>query len=421
MVAGLTAFLVIAASITIFFLYYKLDFFAGCVRVLAGILAPFLTGLVIAYLLAPLYNLLMQYLVPGLRRVMKAESARSLSKLLSVLICLVTAILVLGGLVVLVLPSFLESMTGIIDALPGYLQRINQWIENFFVDNPQIYQQVTDYLNDISKSLMDWASTDLLPTLQSLTSDLGGSVSSVLGTVVTGVMAAVNVVKNLLLGFIVAAYLLLEKSTMLGQCKQIVYAIFGPKNGNEVVKRLRYTNQVLGGFIRGKLLDSLIIGVLCFIGVTVLNLPYGMLVSVIVGVTNIIPFFGPIIGAVPCTLLILMHSPIQALYFVIFVLVLQQIDGNLIGPKILGNSTGLNSFWILFSILLFGGLFGFVGMLIGVPLFAVIYSIVNDLVKMGLRKRQLSQSGADYVNLDLVGQEADGTYTYSKVKDPTEK
>jgi predicted PurR-regulated permease PerM len=146
-----------------------------------------------------------------------------------------------------------------------------------------------------------------------------------------------------------------------------------------------------------------------------------MLISVIVGVTNIIPFFGPIIGAVPCTLLILMHSPIQALYFVIFVLVLQQIDGNLIGPKILGNSTGLNSFWILFSILLFGGLFGFVGMLIGVPLFAVIYSIVSDLVKMGLRKRQLSQSGADYVNLDLVGQEADGTYTYSKVKDPTEK
>lgn len=423
--AGLTGFVMIAASITIFFIYYKLSFFLKCLKGVVSILAPFLVGLVIAYLLAPLYNLLMRNLRAALERCMKVKTAKSIATLVSVLACIVAALLILGGLVALVLPRFTESIMGIVNALPGYLQRLNLWIEGFFIDNPDIYQQVTESLDQLSDSVLDWASSDLLPMLEGLTMesllDKLGGVGSAVGVLFSGVMVAVDVVKNVVLGVIVAVYVLIEKNRMLGQCKQITYAVFGPKLGNRVVKRLRFTNTVLGGFIRGKLLDSLIIGMICFIGTSLMRMPYPTLLSVIVGVTNIIPFFGPIIGAVPCVLLILMHSPIQAVYFCIFILILQQFDGNILGPKILGNTTGLSSFWVLFSILLFGGLFGFVGMLIGVPLFAVIYSVISDVIHMKLNKRSLSTKAEDYVNLDLVRQEKDGSYSYGKLKNPEKK
>ncbi len=275
-------------------------------------------------------------------------------------------------------------------------------------------------LNNLYDSLVNWATSDLLPSLQSVSEGLDG-VSSLVSTLFSGLMAAVTAIKNLVLGFIVAAYLLIEKTTMIGQIKQMTYALFGPKRGNQIVYRMRYTNQVMGGVIRGKLLDSLIIGIICFIGVSIMRMPYPTLISVIIGVTNIIPFFGPFIGAIPCAVLILMYSPIQMVYFVIFILILQQFDGNILGPKILGNTTGLSSFWVLFSIIFFGGLFGFVGMLLGVPLFAVIYSLVSDFVSARLSKRKLSLLPDDYINLDEVEQQPDGGYKYPKMKDPTRK
>lgn len=418
-VIGLTAFLVIAASITLFFLYFKFSNIVSFIRMLNGILAPFFVGVVIAYLLAPLYNLLTRSLRSLLSKVMKEKTAWSLSKLLSVLISLLTALVVIGGLFALVLPRFAESIMGVANNLSTYLNRLNMWIEGFFVDNPDIYQEVTNLLNTASNQIISWTSTDLIPTLQRITENLG-DVTSALGAVFSGVMVAVSAVKNLVLGFIVAAYMLMEKTKMISQCKQIIYFVTGQRLGNALITRLRYSNKVLGGFIRGKLLDSLIIGILCYIGTSLLQMPYPVLLAVIVGITNVIPFFGPFLGAIPCALLVLMHDPIQTLYFVIFILVLQQFDGNILGPKILGDTTGLSSFWVLFSILLFGGLFGFVGMLIGVPLFAVIYSIVSDVVKMGLEKHGLSTDSAAYENLDLV-EETEGGYRYNKLKDPTEE
>ncbi len=420
MAAGLTGFVMIAASIAIYFLFAKISYFLNALKQLLDILAPFLMGFVIAYLLAPLYNYLLRNLRELLGSVMQERRANSVGTLISVLACILAGILVISGLFALVIPRFGESIVGVVNAMPSYLTRIEAWAREALADYPDIYAMVEDVLNNLYDSLVNWATSDLLPSLQSVSEGLDG-VSSLVSTLFSGLMAAVTAIKNLVLGFIVAAYLLIEKTTMIGQIKQMTYALFGPKRGNQIVYRMRYTNQVMGGFIRGKLLDSLIIGIICFIGVSIMRMPYPTLISVIIGVTNIIPFFGPFIGAIPCAVLILMYSPIQMVYFVIFILILQQFDGNILGPKILGNTTGLSSFWVLFSIIFFGGLFGFAGMLLGVPLFAVIYSLVSDFVSARLSKRKLSLLPDDYINLDEVEQQPDGGYKYPKMKDPTRK
>ena len=190
----------------------------------------------------------------------------------------------------------------------------------------------------------------------------------------------------------IAIYLLTSKETFIGQGKKIVYTLLPPKYGNIMVHVMRVSNQMFGGFISGKILDSAIIGVICYIGLMILRVPYSLLVAVIVGVTNIIPFFGPFIGAVPSVILIALADPIKGLYFLIFVVVLQQVDGNIIGPKILGDSTGLSAFWVVFAILVGGGLFGFMGMTLGVPTFAfIIFSGRGPHISCGnanCRKRQ---------------------------------
>ena len=213
------------------------------------------------------------------------------------------------------------------------------------------------------------------------------------------------------IGLIVMVYLLNMKDKLLTQAKMIIYGVFPMKIANKVIEEARYVHSVFGGFIIGKLLDSLIIGLLCFVVMSVAGMPYVLLVSVIVGVTNIIPFFGPFIGAVPSAFLILMDDPMMCLYFLILILLLQQFDGNILGPKILGDSTGLSSFWVLFAILLFGGLFGFVGMIVGVPTFAVFYRLVTELVTYLLGKRQLSMDIDQYKSLDYIDE---GAKTYIK-------
>ena len=225
-----------------------------------------------------------------------------------------------------------------------------------------------------------------------------------LGSMMSGVVTTVNVLMNLLIGVIIALYILNSKDTFCAQAKKMTYSFFTVEKANAIMARVAHIHRVFGGFITGKLMDSSIIGVLCFIGMRLMisfgwmTMPtsYALLIAVIIGVTNIIPFFGPFIGAVPSTILIMVISPVQALYFVIFVLLLQQFDGNILGPKILGNATGLSSFWVMFAILLFGGVMGFAGMVIGVPLFAVLYSVLTEKINHLLKKRGLSVDTNDY-------------------------
>ena len=201
---------------------------------------------------------------------------------------------------------------------------------------------------------------------------------------------------NLVIGVIISVYLLMGKRKFLAQAKKLCYALLGTKRGGIVCNVCTFANQAFGGFIGGKIIDSAIIGVLCFLGLSVLDMPYTMLISIIVGVTNVIPFFGPYLGAVPSALLLLVIDPMECLTFIIFILVLQQLDGNVIGPTILGDATGLNGFWVVVSILVFGSFFGIIGMVIAVPLFAVIYKIITEVVNRLLSNQGLSTVTSDY-------------------------
>ena len=223
--------------------------------------------------------------------------------------------------------------------------------------------------------------------------------------VYTGVVNIVNLVKNTLIGIIVMLYLLNIKDTLTAQSKKIIYSLFPLPAANEIIEKWRYIHKVFGGFIIGKLVDSLIIGILTFVWLSIIKMPYTVLISVIVGVTNIIPFFGPFIGAIPSALLVLLVSPKKCLWFLLSILVIQQLDGNIIGPKILGNSTGISSFWVLFSILFFGGVLGPVGMIIGVPTFAVIYRLTAEWVNKRLKKKELSTITDDYGVLDHIDED----------------
>ncbi len=416
---GLTAFLVIGASLLLFFLFYNIRSIRTFLNNVVGVLAPFIVGGVIAYLLSPIYNLLVRNFDELLQIKLEARKARSLAVGLSVFLSILFALLTLSGIIALVLPGFITSMIGVISAFPAYAEQGSVWLKKFFASNPAYATTVQSAYDSVLEYLENWATSDLLPNLKSLSDTLGG-INSLLSSVVNGFVYAFKILKNVLLGFIIAAYFLVSKTTLISHAKQLVYSIFSLKIANATILKFRYIHKVFGGFIRGKLLDSLIIGVLCFFGTSFLGIPFAMLVSVVVGITNIIPFFGPFIGAIPCAVLILLYSPLKCLYFVIFVFALQQFDGNILGPKILGDSTGLSSFWVLFAIIVFGGVFGFAGMLVGVPLFAVIYSLISGVIHSRLSKKRLSIDVEDYSNLSKVNQKA-GTSTYEKMKDPTRK
>ena len=414
---GLTALAVIAASILIFFFIYKFNVIKQLAVHLVEILMPFIVGGVIAYLLAPVYNVLCRNLDYSLSLKLKPRRARQLANGLSVLLSLLLALGLVVGLVALVVPQLISSVMGLINAMPGYLDQTSAWLDQVF-QHYNLGLSVQQAFDNFTVDFETWLTNDLLPSVQDLSKQLGEGVNSFLGGVFNGVLAVFQVLKNFVLGLIVAAYLLADKERLSALAKKLLYAILGVQRGNGAMIRIRYIHKVFGGFLLGKLLDSLIIGILCFIGTSLLRLPYTLLVSVVIGVTNVIPFFGPFLGAVPCGLLILLTDPIKCVYFIIFILALQQFDGNILGPKILGNTTGLSAYSVLFAIILFGGLFGFVGMIIGVPLFAIIASIVTELVNGRLREKEMSLDTQDYVHLDYVDQQ---DRRYVKRKAPTEK
>ena len=229
-----------------------------------------------------------------------------------------------------------------------------------------------------------------------LRADLVTAMGNVVTAITTGVIDAVMFIFNLLVGIVVAIYVLIDKEKFLGESKKLVYTLFKAETGDSIIDTARHGHKIFGGFLYGKILDSAIVGLITFIVLTILKTPYSLLVSVIIGVTNIIPFFGPFIGAIPSAILILLADPLQGLYFIIFVIILQQVDGNIIGPKILGNTTGISEFWVTFALLLFGGIFGFLGMIIGVPAFAVIYYVIVQLMNKKLTLKGLPTESAIY-------------------------
>ncbi len=361
-----------ALSILFFFLLFRLDVIRSGIRVVVGVLMPFIIGGVIAYVLKPVCNLL-----EGLLE----KKAPRCAQVLSIVLTFVLAFLAVTVLLMLIIPSLFQSIYSIAIAIPDSLDRLSEWLTGIAGSNEILGNYIEELTGDVSQTLPSWLSSHVIPQLSALI----GNVSSGMGSVITGF-------KNVFMGVIVAIYLLGSRKMFARQSKKLLYCLFNKKWADRILNEVRFADKMFSGFIGGRLWDSLIIGIICFVGMLILRMPYAVLVSVIVGVTNIIPFFGPFIGAIPSVLLILMESPVKAVIFIVFVIVLQQFDGNSLGPRIIGYVTGLSSFWVLFAILFFGGIFGFVGMLIGVPVFAVIYDVVRKLVNKGLAYRQAQES-----------------------------
>ena len=397
----MTAFLVIAAALLLAFALLRFERISSFCATLSYILRPVTLGLVLAFLLLPVHRNIYGFLSRIKGGILCAtERRKGITGLSAILLSLLVLFVAIYLLLAMLIPQVYVSVVGLIRAMPDHIRSAQGWLQEFLKNNPDVQAVLIPIYSSLAASLQEWLQSDLLPNLESVNSTLNW-LQTTFWPVASGVSSVMLEVlyflKDALIAVIVSVYLLVRKDTFAAQSKKIAYSIFRTKHADMIVEETRNAYRILSGFIIGKLIDSLFIGAICFMGCSLFRFPYPALVATVVGVTNIIPFFGPFIGAIPCFLLILLVDPIKSLYFLLFILVLQQFDGNILGPKILGDSTGLDAFWVLFSILLFGGLFGFTGMVLGVPVFAMIYSILNRLVRSGLTRRGLPLETGEYM------------------------
>lgn len=358
---------------------------------LISALSPIIIGCIIAFLLNPIVNRLRIWLREVFKNIFKdkysdkhAHMADGLSVVLSILFFL----LILTAFFWILIPSLYESINSLYDNFDKYTTNTENFVRNLVKDYPKVVNVVNNYMDDIEAAIKNLFTEKLLPNMD-----------TVVKTLSSGIIGSVKFVFNFLIGIIAAIYILSSKDKYSAQFKKLVYAVFPIKKGNKILAVTEYIDGVFSGFISGKIIDSIIIGLICFAFCSIVDMPYAVLVSVIIGVTNIIPFFGPFIGAIPSAFLVFVESPKMCLVFIIFIVILQQIDGNILGPLILGDTIGISSFWILFAILLGGNLFGFAGMVLGVPTFACIYALLIRTIGDGLEKKGLKNDTEYFIAL----------------------
>lgn len=385
---GVLIFLVFCCCIIVFTVIFKYAALKNACSVMMGVLQPILIGAVLGYL----FNPLMRRIDEGLcglilPKVNKKDKVKRTIRTVSSILTLLIFLTLFGLIIYMIVPALIQSIMNLVNTMSANVENFIEWYNNLqFLgkhdgDWETYLLKATDYLEN-------WFQTSILPKMNSYVQTL--------------TMSAINVVvalKNIIIGLIVSVYVLIEKEHFEGLAKKIIFAIVPTRQANMLVHTAHRVDEIFGGFIIGKIIDSIIIGIICFIGCRILRMPYTLLVSVIVGVTNVIPFFGPLIGAVPCVIIVTITDPMHGLYLLLFILALQQVDGNIIGPKILGDSTGLSSFWVIFAIMVGSGLFGFVGMLFGVPVFAVIYYLIQQLISYLLKRRSLPEASLDYTRV----------------------
>lgn len=380
---GVTGAAILASGILCAFVLFKMPVIISVLKGITEILKPFLYGVVFAYLLAPLCNKIEEKLFQIFPKA--KTKARRFICFIAIVISLCVAIAVIWLIIMMIIPQVWDSVMKIIQMVPQKLIVVNNWIEHMLENQPELQAYFEEFSSQAESNIDSLLNVDTIQKVQSIINSLSVQLFGVLG-----------VVKNIFLGLLISAYLLGSRKLFGAQVGLILHGVFSDKWAKIIEEEIRYTDKMFNGFLVGKIIDSAIIGLLCFAGTSIMGFEAPAFISVIIGITNIIPFFGPFIGAIPCGLLLLLENPMHCLYFIIFIFVLQQLDGNVIGPKILGNTTGVSSFWVLFAILLFGGMWGVVGMVIGVPLFAVIYDIIRKLVYRGLRNHKRESMITDY-------------------------
>lgn len=360
---------------------FKFSIILSLLSKIFKVLTPIIWGLVIAYLLNPIMKFFEKIINKYLFR--KKAHPKAIRRISITLTAIIT-ISFITYLLYMIIPEIGKSISAIPDKIEPGIANFQAWSNNFLEKYPTVNEFINNQLN----------------SLDSYTEQIDDTITTIAGKYSLEVSKSIiNIIislKDFVLGFIVSIYLLLSKENLIAQTKKTFLALFSKKTCRRTIHFLQNSNKTFSGFIIGKIIDSLIIGILSFIIMSLLNMPYEVLISVIIGVTNIIPFFGPFIGAIPSAFLVLIDSPNKIFIFILFVFLLQQFDGNILGPRILGNSTGLPAFWVLFAILVGGGLFGFPGMLLGVPTFAVIYAFFRTYVETKLKVKKLPISTKDY-------------------------
>ena len=383
---GITGAAILASGILCAFVLFKMPVIISVLKGITEILKPFLYGVVFAYLLAPLCNKIEEKLFQIFPKA--KTKARRFICFIAIVISLCVAIAVIWLIIMMIIPQVWDSVMKIIQMVPQKLIVVNNWIEHMLENQPELQAYFEEFSSQAESNIDSLLNVDTIQKVQSIINSLSVQLFGVLG-----------VVKNIFLGLLISAYLLGSRKLFGAQAGLILHGVFSDKWAKIIEEEIRYTDKMFNGFLVGKIIDSAIIGLLCFAGTSIMGFEAPAFISVIIGITNIIPFFGPFIGAVPATLLVLMSDPIGAVIFLIFIIILQQFDGNVLGPKLLAGSVGLSGFWVLFSITVFSGFFGFVGVLIGVPVFAVIYLIISDIVNSALRKKQKTTVTDEYYDI----------------------
>ncbi len=398
---GVTIFGVFASLILLFFTLYRWHYIAGFIETVFTILTPVIFGLFIAYIMNPAVNFFEKKVFNKLLKKMGVKVKKN-SKLPRALSICTSTILFFGLLVTCIsylIPEILKSLEMLITNINVYLSNGKELLIKLFGERESMVVFINDNYGRFSTFLNNWLNEGLLNDL--------------ITTLGNGIYGTIVFLYNLIIGYIISIYIIYDKEKFKGQIKKVLCTIFDKEQINIILDNARYTDKVFGGFFAGQLIDALIVGIICFIGMLIFDVPYALIVAVIVGVTNVIPYFGPFIGAIPSAFLILLVDPAKCITFLIFIVVLQQVDGNVLIPKILGGKTGLSSFWVLVSLLVFGGLFGILGMILGVPLFSILYSFINGVIRRRLKDRDLPVDSKDYEK--MIGfDEKDGKLIYEK-------
>lgn len=391
---GVTAFLVIISSIVFFLLLSRLSLMWAVVRQIFDALSPIIYGLVLAYLLNKMMSFFEDRLLSGLGRRLfpaKPETGRRFSRASGITLTLLLTVVIIGGVLALVIPQIIVSVKHLIDSLDDYYRSVEALAVRFLAANPDLETYVVQFFGSATDSLAKWLKTTLLEQTQ-----------QIIVNVTSGVLNVVKAIVSMIIGFVVSVYILHNKERFSAQCKRLVYGFFKPQRANSIIKNTRFLDQTVGGFILGKIIESLIVGIISYIFLLVFGMPYAVLIAVLLALTNLVPFFGSFIGAVPSALMILLEDPLKCLIFVVFIIVLHLFANNILSPRVQGETIGLDGFWVLFAILLFGGLFGFWGLFLGVPIFAVIYAAVRKFNSTQLTEKNYPVLTKDYERLYLI-------------------
>jgi predicted PurR-regulated permease PerM len=384
---GMSIFLAGSGTILFYFIMKNIDLVGQAFSKLNSILAPFIIGLIMAYLLCPLYNLVTRKVYHRASKHINKHKAFILAKVMASIVSLIVLLLVMAAIVALLVPQIIKSIVAIVEILPGRMEDLTVWLTDMLKSTkyPQLAGNVDSAIQSAYDYLMKWAGSHIMP-----------GVGSYMAKISEGVLITLRTFLNTIIGIVVCVYFLNGKERFKAEGKKIIISLFRRDRADAIFDFGNFSNKTFGGFINGKIIDSLIIGLICYAFMLIMHWPYPALISTIIGVTNIIPFFGPFIGAIPTSIIICVINPITAGEFIIWIFCLQQFDGNILGPKILGGTTGLASFWVMFSIIFFGGLFGFVGMILGVPVFAIFYYYFKKYVEKRLDLKGWPVSTNDY-------------------------